>query len=130
MIARRPRPSPSRKQCYAAVMIRTVFGVAALLLATSAAANTLVTDINGIQIGPDGKLDHFKAFMIGNDGKVIQVLEGEDDAIVPHDRMIDGHGQTVLPGLIDAHGHVMDLGFTALRIDVTGTQSIAELQQR
>ena len=39
-------------------------------------------------------------------------------------------GRTLLPGLIDAHGHVMDLGLVALRLDVTGTRSIAELQQR
>jgi len=35
-----------------------------------------------------------------------------------------------MPGLIDAHGHVIDLGFYALRLNVTGTASLAELQQR
>ena len=34
---------------------------------------------------------------------------------------VDGGGRTLLPGLIDAHGHVIDLGFAALRLDVTGT---------
>ena len=28
------------------------------------------------------------------------------------------------PGLIDAHGHVMDLGFAALRLDLAGTSSL------
>jgi predicted amidohydrolase YtcJ len=36
----------------------------------------------------------------------------------------------LLPGIIDAHGHVMELGRDALQLDVTGTRSIAELQQR
>src|SRR4029079_17176633 len=45
-------------------------------------------------------------------------------------QIIDAHGQTLLPGLIDAHGHVSELGFAALQLDVTGTQSIGEMQQR
>ena len=44
--------------------------------------------------------------------------------------VVDGAGPDVLPGLIDAHGHVMDLGFAALRLDLTGTASLADLQQR
>ena len=36
----------------------------------------------------------------------------------------------MLPGLIDAHGHMMDLGFMALQLDLSGTQSLADLQQR
>ena len=36
------------------------------------------------------------------------------------ERAIDGDGRTLLPGLIDAHGHVMDLGFAALQLDLDG----------
>jgi predicted amidohydrolase YtcJ len=36
----------------------------------------------------------------------------------------------MLPGLIDAHGHVMGLGLAALDLDLTGTRSLAELQDR
>ena len=46
-------------------------------------------------------------------------------------------GRTLLPGLIDAHGHVVDspgqgmgLGLTLLRLDLNGVRSIKELQQR
>ena len=42
------------------------------LLATSAAADTLVTNVNGIQVGADGKLQHFTGLLIGDDGKVQQ----------------------------------------------------------
>ncbi len=111
-------------------MIRTALALSALFLASAANAATLVTNVNGIQVGADGQIDHFKAFVIGDDGKVIQVLRGEDDGIAPHDQMIDGKGQTVLPGLIDGHGHVSELGFAALQLDVTGTQSLGEMQQR
>src|SRR4029079_15272895 len=110
-IAQSPSPSAGRKQCYAAVMIRPAIALAALLLASAASADTLFTNVNGIQVGADGKLDHFKAFVVGNDGRIVQLLRGEDDGIVRHDQVIDAGGRTVLPGLIDAHGHVVDLGF-------------------
>jgi predicted amidohydrolase YtcJ len=46
------------------------------------------------------------------------------------DTVIDGKGKTLMPGLIDGHGHVMDLGFSALELDLVGTASLQELQQR
>jgi predicted amidohydrolase YtcJ len=36
----------------------------------------------------------------------------------------------LLPGLIDAHGHVTELGFSALQLDLVGTTSLSDLQQR
>jgi predicted amidohydrolase YtcJ len=35
-----------------------------------------------------------------------------------------------MPGLIDAHGHVMGLGFGALQLDLSDTRSLAEAQAR
>jgi predicted amidohydrolase YtcJ len=60
---------------------------------------------------------------------VKSVLTGAPPPMTFEDTL-DGHGQTLLPGLIDGHGHVEDLGFYALRLDVNGTQSLGELQQR
>jgi predicted amidohydrolase YtcJ len=109
-------------------MIKPLIALAALL-STSAIADTLVTNVNGMQVGADGELQHFSGLLIGKDGKVKSVLTGPPPPMT-FDQTIDGHGQTLLPGLIDGHGHVEDLGFYALRLDVTGTQSLAELQQR
>ena len=39
---------------------------------------------------------------------------------------IDGDGKTVLPGLIDAHAHVMGLGIRELDLDVAGMRSLEE----
>ncbi len=110
-------------------MIRTALALGALLLASAANADTLISNINGLQVGPDGKLQHFTGLLIGDDGKIIRPLGPLDDVGVKG-RIVDGGGRTVLPGLIDAHGHVTDLGFAALRLDVTGTTSIADFQQR
>ena len=109
-------------------MIRTAIALLALL-SSPALASTLVTNANGIQVGSDGKLQHFSGLIVEDDGKVRTVLTGPPPPIA-FARTIDAHGQTLLPGLIDAHGHVVDLGFSALRLDVSGTRSLTELQQR
>jgi predicted amidohydrolase YtcJ len=105
--------------------------LAALLASTAASADTLISNVNGIQVDANGKLQHFRALAIGDDGKVRQVIEHPELvrlANITH--TIDGGGRTLLPGLIDAHGHVMALGFGALQLDLTGTTSIADLQRR
>ncbi len=43
---------------------------------------------------------------------------------------VDGGGKTLLPGLIDAHGHITNLGFQQTRIQLVGTQNLADAQQR
>jgi len=43
---------------------------------------------------------------------------------------IDGGGRTLLPGLIDAHAHVMGLGFQEMDVDVSGIRSLEETQEK
>jgi predicted amidohydrolase YtcJ len=103
----------------------------AALLASPAWSTTVINNVNGIQAGADGELQHFSGLVIGDDGKVLQVIpQGVMMKLAGVDRVIDGHGKTLLPGLIDAHGHVMELGFDALQLDLVGTASLQELQQR
>jgi hypothetical protein len=111
-------------------MRTTIFALAAALVSSSALGQTLISNVNGIQVGADGKLQHFSDLLIGNDGRVEAVVSAPHPRFKKYDRVIDGGGRTLLPGLIDAHGHVTDLGFAALRLNVTGTASLAELQQR
>jgi predicted amidohydrolase YtcJ len=110
-------------------MRKTLVALAALLASSSAVADTLVTNANGIQVDANGKLERFSGILIGDDGRVKRLLHGEmlklSDA-----KVVDAKGQTVIPGLIDAHGHVMGLGFAALQLDLTGTTSITDLQAR
>lgn len=40
---------------------------------------------------------------------------------------IDAAGKTVIPGLIDAHGHVMGLGYALMRADLVDAQDKAEV---
>ena len=110
-------------------MRNALIALAALLATSSALADTLVTNANGIQVDATGKLERFTGILIGDDGKVKRLLHGEMVKLRDTD-VVDAKGKTVMPGLIDAHGHVMALGFTALQLDLTGTRSLAELQQR
>ena len=108
---------------------------AVALLATApaynpAAADTLIDNVTGVQVDRAGKLERFTGILIGDDGKVKHVLHGEKFKLPAGTAVVDGAGRTMLPGLIDAHGHVMGLGFMALQLDLTGTKSLAELQAR
>src|SRR5690606_1670449 len=43
---------------------------------------------------------------------------------------LDAEGRTVIPGLIDAHAHLMGLGLSLLRADLVGTRSKEEVVER
>jgi predicted amidohydrolase YtcJ len=111
-------------------MRNVLIAAAAALLASPAWANTLVDNVNGIQVGSDGKLQRFSALLIGDDGKVLRTIDRLDNIRLNVQQTVDGGGKTLLPGLIDAHGHVMGLGFAALQLNLVGTSSVADLQQR
>lgn len=108
---------------------RFLIALTALLLASPALSDTLIDNANGVQVDEAGNLQHFTGVLIGDDGKVVRVLHAGDPLPKAATR-IDAHGRTLLPGLIDAHGHVMDLGFAALRLDLTDTHSLVDVQQK
>ena len=111
-------------------MRKTIFAFAAAFLAAPAWPNTLIDNVNGIEIGPNGAIEHFRALLIGDDGKVIRPIPPNEISDLDVQERIDEHGRTLLPGFIDAHGHVMELGTDALHLDLVGTRSLPELQQR
>ena len=102
---------------------------AALIAAAPAQADTLVDNINGISIARDGKVTRFAAMVIDDEGKVAQLLDRRDKA--PRvDYREDGRGRIVIPGLIDGHAHVMDLGMSLITLDLSDTRSLAEAQAK
>lgn len=118
-------------------MQKTLLALAALFSSSAALADTVIYNVNGIQVGPDGKLQRFGGLVIGDDGKVEQLFQRTEELNRPIEHEIDGQGRTLLPGLIDAHGHVVEspggtvgLGLLKLQLDLIGTTSLADLQQR
>ena len=114
-------------------MIKSLTATIGLLFASAATpafADTLISNINGMHIGTDGKIQRFGGLVIDDKGKVVQLIQRTDELDGPIEHEYDGGGKTLLPGLIDAHGHVMSLGFAALQLDLTGTTSIVDLQAR
>lgn len=101
----------------------------AAMLATSAPAETLITNANGITVDQSGTIRRFTGLVIGDDGGVVDMLHGPPP-VGRYARSVDMGGRTMLPGLIDAHGHVMGLGDIVLTLDLTGTASLADLQAR
>lgn len=94
----------------------------------AAAAELFLDHVNGYTLDRDGRLLRFEAMRI-DDGRIVAI--GGREALAKDARgaqRIDGGGRTVLPGLIDAHAHVMGLGLALRQIDLTATKSLAQAQ--
>lgn len=120
-------------------MKRALLLLATAVMAVPASADGIVDNVNGIAPTADGKVVRFKALLIDQQGRVTRLVppgeqppklsrrELKKNAGKPlYDWRIDMGGKTVLPGFIDAHGHVMGLGFGALSLDLSGARSLDE----
>jgi len=98
----------------------------ALTFAAPAMADTLVDNVDGVTIDATGGMDRFTGLVIGDDGRIKQVLRRGDKRPERPDFKVDGKGRVMLPGMIDSHGHVMSLGFAALTLDLSAAKSLPE----
>jgi predicted amidohydrolase YtcJ len=100
------------------------------LLATPAYADGLIDNVNGVTLSTQGKVERFTGLLITPDGKVAKLLSAKDTRPAKLDFKLDAKGKTMLPGLIDAHGHVMGLGFQAITLDLSDTTSLDEAKAK
>ncbi|MEO1034763.1 MAG: amidohydrolase [Pseudomonadota bacterium] len=83
----------------------------------------LITNVNGVSTTKEN-MRRFDAVAI-RDGRFVAVGEAADlSARYAGATTIDGGGKTMLPGLIDAHGHVSSLGELTETIDLAGIASL------
>lgn len=75
-----------------------------------------------------GAFQQFSTLVI-KDGKVVKVGNDKLKDSFPDAELIDAKGNTLLPGLIDAHGHLISLGDNLSQLDVRGAKSIVEITQ-
>ncbi len=111
-------------------MMKWLAAIAALFCVHPAAADVLVDDVNGYTLNSERQLVRFTGLVIGNDGRVKQLLRRGDRRPERPEFRLNGRGRTMIPGLIDAHGHVMGLGFNAIQLDLSDTNSLEEAKAR
>jgi predicted amidohydrolase YtcJ len=105
---------------------RTLLACAAALFAAPAAADQLIENVDGVRIDEDGRIDRFTALLIDDGGRVQAVYDRDEERPRDVDYLLDGEGQVMLPGMIDAHLHVMGLGLAQLTLDLSDTNSLDE----
>lgn len=100
------------------------------LFANAVYANTVhIHNVRGYTFDTERKLVTFTN-MVVQDGKVINIGGDALGHAFPNAEQLDGKGQTLLPGLIDAHGHLLGLGATLLEVDLREATSALNAAQR
>lgn len=104
------------------------FSLLALLVLAPAtqAADLLVSNVNGYTLDSSGKLQHFQALLVDHRKVVATGTTADLTRRAGEAKVVDGHGRTLLPGLIDAHGHVLELGYARNSVDLSDTKSLDE----
>jgi len=110
--------------------IRAPFLLLGLIAASSTcAAPTLLVDARIHTLDPAAP--HAEAMAWDEDGRLLALgTQAELRERFRGARKVSLGGQTVIPGLIDAHGHLMNLGHALLRANLMGASSKAEIVER
>jgi len=85
----------------------------------------VIENIQGYSFDNNRELFQFSSLAI-KDGKVLATGDDQLAQNYPNAEKINGQGKALLPGLIDAHGHVSDLGYSLLSVDIRGLASAQE----
>lgn len=95
----------------------------------SLAETTLIINVNGYTLKNDRELIQFTALQFTDD-RIDRLYSANDEFPTDVETIINGDGRTMIPGLIDAHGHIGSYGFSLLRVDLVGSGSEQEAAQR
>lgn len=114
-----------------------VLGALALLLPLPVVAQdppppgepaVLIDNVDGVAI-QDGRQVRFTGLVIDKAGRVVARL-APNAARPKNVATVDGKGATMLPGLMDAHVHVMGLGTQLMQLDLSDTRSLEEAKAK
>jgi predicted amidohydrolase YtcJ len=101
-----------------------------MLLSTfswQAHADTLFVHANAYTLNAKQQLQKFDAMLVDDKGRVLATgLQKNLQKKNPQAKLVDLGGKTVLPGLIDAHGHVFGLGTAASQLSLRATNNLTE----
>lgn len=105
-------------------MFRFASIVSALFTTSLYAAPVVLTDINGFGFDSNRQLQQFSVLVFDNaTGKVLARGDNSVAEQFAQASVISGQGKTLLPGLIDGHGHVLALGQNLVQAELRGSVS-------
>ena len=112
-------------QCQFIWLPKLACASALIALASPAWADKLIDNVNGITLDKSGNVVRFTGIVLTDDGKV-KTLLGEKDKRPKKDLTLhyNARGKTMVPGFIDAHGHVLGLGFSQILLDLSDSSSL------
>ncbi|MET0361723.1 MAG: amidohydrolase family protein [Sphingobium sp.] len=104
--------------------------MALLSFPSAGEASGLIDNVNGITTGADGRIMHFGGLLVSTDGKVERRLSAGEKLPKKQklDFRMDGKGQTLIPGFVDARADIMRFAISLLSLDLssaTSTQDVA-----
>jgi len=104
-----------------------------ILISSEQQADTLIHNVSGYTSTDSGSLV-FDGLLFDDEGRVKSTLnQGAVDTLLLNDKeliLIDGKGKYLLPGIIDAHGHILAYGAALTTVDLVGTQSAREAAEK
>jgi predicted amidohydrolase YtcJ len=120
----------SRTGAAIALLLASTAIAAGPALAPSALADVLVDNVDGVTADGKGGVERFEGFLIDGEGRIADVYRHGDKRPKKVDYQVDGKGRAVVPGMIDAHGHVMGTGFAKMTLDLSMAKSLDEALSR
>jgi predicted amidohydrolase YtcJ len=109
----------SSRRVFLGAVLAAVFGAAANAQPT---ADLIVTNARIYTVDDSRPM---AAALAVKDGRVL-FAGSEREALVlrgPSTRLVDAHGNTVVPGIVDAHAHLLGLGFSLASVRLAETRS-------
>lgn len=99
-------------------------------LCCGAQATTLFDNLNAYSSDASRRIVHFEAMAVDDQGRLLATGKSAQlrKQFATAER-IDMQGRTVLPGLIDAHGHVLGLGLSLQTLDLRPSINLAAAVQ-
>jgi predicted amidohydrolase YtcJ len=79
-----------------------------------AQADVLVDNVDGLTLTADGTVQRFSGLLIDNNGRIQQIFQRSDKRPARADYRLDGKGRVLMPGLIDSHVELMQIGFSRI----------------
>jgi hypothetical protein len=105
----------------------SLFVLASCGALSAASADTVIDNANGYTLNAKGDIVQFASLAFDDKGRITAVGTAQEVAgKAPKAKHVDMKGRTVLPGLIDAHGHVFGLGEMLTQLDLSATTSLAQ----